>query len=153
MPKDKVTPTRGGYPAGDKAVKEITSPPQAMSKAATSFTFIKFTEENDGEGETWHFYLQYEGNEAALERLHFLLKQIAKEVESDLPYSLSDNEQLPESTVNILVEHANNKGSYALAHTKLTGRMTIPEKLINDPHEKALEHALYKGSIADWFTS
>lgn len=63
-------------------------------------------------------------------------------------------EQLPESTVNVLVEHASDdEGSYAPAHTKLTGRMTIPEKLINDPHEKALEHTLYKGSIADWFTS
>jgi hypothetical protein len=99
-------------------------------------TYIRLTEVNEWEGETWHFYLPVAGNSEALAAL----KELIDNADDDFGFSLS--ETLTEDEVDTLVRTANGDTSYLAAHTKLTGRLTA----INDLDK------LYKGQIVDFFS-
>lgn len=104
--------------------------------------YLKFSEENDQEGETWHFYLPVYGNEVELEKLRQYLTAAQDDVTWDLAYQLG-TDLIPESEVDILVKHADD--GYMSQHNKVSGLLTTPDF---DPHHDPL----YKGGIRDQFT-
>lgn len=105
--------------------------------------FIKFTERNHHEGETWRFYLQVDGNEEQITKLRKMLA--AYDTTPAISYTL-DDQLLDEATVNALVEQADDEG-YMPAHNKVTGRFKCPDDLGHRADE------LYKGSIEEFFTA
>jgi hypothetical protein len=104
--------------------------------------FMRFTEENENEGETWNFWLQVDGNEAELDKLRRLLAEVAETVEWDLPYKVT-GEIEPETTVDILVKYADR--GYLPSHQKVVGKFTCPDTLDDEAD------ALYKGRLREWF--
>jgi hypothetical protein len=113
--------------------------------------FVQFTEFNDHEGETWHFWLQLDGNEHELDKFRHLLTETAyglhEEVLEDLGYVLTKNVE-PESVIDLLVRYgADEAGRYMAQHHKITGVFTCPVSL----GENA-EH-LYKGRIRQHFAA
>jgi hypothetical protein len=98
------------------------------------------TEHNEWEGETWHFYIPLVGNEDALTTLREM-------IEDDESYELSTNELgegvFTESEVDILVKHGGDT-DYMAAHSRLAGRLLIPDRTDLDK--------FYKGGIKDLMT-
>jgi hypothetical protein len=99
---------------------------------------VKFTENNDWEGETWHFWLQCDGNATALARLLVALHDTYDE---DPEYTLDLDNPTDEATVDTLVEHA--EGGYMASQNKVVGTLTLPEVFDFDD--------FYKGGIRDYF--
>lgn len=103
--------------------------------------FIKFTEFNDWEGETWNFYILKEGNYEALLELKHLLE--ATEMTDEFAVFDSD---VPENTVDVMC-NAGNKGSrnsYIPEYNKLEGKLDVSDLI---PDYKKLHEKLYKGKI------
>jgi hypothetical protein len=96
-------------------------------------TYVRFTEENDWEGETWHFYLRVQGNEEALQRL-------AELVNDSEEYTLDLGKHFSEAEVTTLVDNADG-GGYMADHNRADGRLG---DLPDDPDR------LYKGQIVDF---
>ena len=115
--------------------------------------FIKFTEYNDNEGETWNFWLQYNGNEKELDKLGHIIETI--ESGGEISYSLN-NALIDESEVDILVKHT--RDGYMDYENKITGIFTCPEIDV-DSHEheipdeifELLDNNFYKGGIERHF--
>jgi hypothetical protein len=107
--------------------------------------FVKFTEENDWEGETWRFYLQLEGNEEALDELTLLVEKMENWGEES--YSL-DLDPLEEEEVDILVKHSDS--GYMDYHQKVEGFLEIPDNA-NELSEEDLFSLFYKGGIRKLF--
>lgn len=103
--------------------------------------FVRFTEKNEHEGETWHLWLQTTGNEAEFAKFRALLD--AAQVGSR--HILADHVE-PEWAVDILVEYADGETTWAPTHQKITGKFTCPDDLG--------EHAelLYKCGARKFFT-
>lgn len=107
--------------------------------------FVKFTEHNEWEGETWNFWLQVNGNETALAKLADALR--VGVADSEPEYELASiGSAVAESTVDDLIEHADDEG-YMCAHNKVTGVLTVPDDL-GDYLDK-----LYKGQITNLFSA
>lgn len=111
--------------------------------------FVKFTEHNDHEGETWNFWLQKDGNEKELDKLFDLMTDFGVEEEFEL-----DMREVPESEVDILVKHS--LGGYMNDHNKVTGTFTCPEmpEGTADNDEGAwdwIQDNFYKGGIERHF--
>lgn len=96
--------------------------------------FVKFTENNDHEGETWNFWLQVDGNEDAIAELRALIADQEDE------YELAE-ETTPESEVDVLVKHTGM--GYMRYENKVVGVLTLPDT-------DALDD-LYKGGIKDFY--
>lgn len=105
--------------------------------------YAKFTEVNDWEGETWHFWLPIEGNEDALDALHSVLD--TDEYELDLT-------PVPEFEVDVLVKHTDT--GYMAYHNKLAGTLTLTgddlEKLEDTEGKVGF---FYKGKISEYLRS
>lgn len=105
--------------------------------------FYKFSENNDNEGEIWHFYFPMTKEEA----LHFW--KIISEAEStavdyNFPY-IFENEIVPEAEVDVLVKHTDS--GYMDTHNKqLKTIKPILELTINDFLE---DDIFYKGAFFD----
>ena len=97
--------------------------------------FIRFTEHNDWEGESWNFYIPLEGNEEAIDRLRdSVKKEGAFEVGS---------RAYPETVVDLLCEES--RSGYLVFENKLSGKLTFTG-------EESLERLfdrLYKGGIVN----
>ena len=114
--------------------------------------FIKFTEGNDHEGETWNFWLQYDGNEKELDKLGHIIETLE---DNDISYSLN-NTLIDESEVDILVKHT--RDGYMDYENKITGIFTCPEidvdshkDEITDEIFESLDDNFYKGTIGRHF--
>lgn len=107
--------------------------------------FVKFTETNHWEGETWRFYLQVDGNEDEITKLRRLLADATKASKIGLDYTL-DDKLMPEAAVDAIVDNCDDDG-YMPAHNKVTGQFRCPDDL----GERANE--LYKGSIEEFFAA
>jgi hypothetical protein len=117
---------------------------QSQERENNVTTFVKLTENNEHEGETWHFYIPVEGNEEAIGQLFEAIAVLDQDV--DEQYSL-DLTPIPEGEVDILVKHADT--GYMANHNKLTGVLTLPD----DFDEKMTEEdgdLLYKGQIKEY---
>lgn len=105
-------------------------------------TYLKFTEENDWEGETWHFYLPIEGNETALATLRAYLDQEKSKGQYDFPYTLG-TEPITEAEVDAFVKHSDS--GYMMEHNKIVGFLGDFDTDA-DPDD-----LFYKGRIDDHF--
>lgn len=102
--------------------------------------FVRYTERNDHEGETWTFWLQSDGNEKPLRWLADFLTDVNAE-ELDPEHELFLDDVLPEDHVDVLARWGGE--AYMPLHNKVIGTMTIPEKFA--PGD------LYKGDVAELF--
>lgn len=100
-----------------------------INKGASMLEYLKLTEVNDWEGETWHFYIPTKGNDSALSELRGRL--------DGEEYSLSET-VFKEYEVDTLVRDGGDT-DYMPAHIKLFGRLATEI----DPG------SLYKGGIVD----
>lgn len=118
--------------------------------------FVKLTENNDHEGESWNFWLQLDGNEDQMKRLKSIV-DLENAAGFDPAYEL-DMTPVDETEVDILVKHSD--GGYMDYENKVTGTMTVPEfddGLFN--YESEIDEAvfdwtgdnLYKGRVEEMF--
>jgi hypothetical protein len=119
-------------------------------QAAVEPRFVKFTENNEWEGETWVHWLQVEDNEAELTKLRNLLADLRDGEDEDAEepeFELADfaQETLSEEHVDVLVKHTSC--GYMAAHTKVVGKFVCPDELGDGGR------ALYKGKITKLFTA
>lgn len=104
--------------------------------------FVKLTEKNDHEGETWHYWLQLDGNTKELEKLRNSLDAYAEE-DYDFPYELFEYTRY-EDEVDILVEESD--WGYMKTHQKFKGRLNLGDLSLVTPDD-----ILYKGRIERFF--
>ena len=111
--------------------------------------FVKFTEHNDHEGESWNFWLQHDGNETELSKLKTFLAE--NDLEDNPGYELDMN-LVDEHEIDILVKHSDQ--GYMDYNNKVTGKFTMPEYVDDGLEDSAFEFAgdhFYKGMIAELF--
>lgn len=99
--------------------------------------YLRFTEDNDWEGESWFFYLPIEGNEASLEHLRALI------AESDW-YSLSDA-TFSKRSVKTIVKHS--QCGYMKYENRARGVFKPPVDI-----DWTDEDPFNKGGILDFFS-
>lgn len=104
--------------------------------------FVRFVEENEWEGETWTFWLQLDGNEDELVRLHELLS------DQDV-YTLDMNDVEAEESVDRICSRA--QCGYYYSDSKVTGRFLCPELPSALTPNGGLDDLFYKGRIEDHF--
>lgn len=106
--------------------------------------FVRFTEVNEWEGETWNFWLLYNGNEDELTKFRTLLETAEDEDEThDFPYQLELLVRVAENEVDALVRYGNDTETYYPTHSKVEGVFTCPD---------VYDHSqLYKGDIVKLF--
>lgn len=104
--------------------------------------FVKLTEKNDHEGETWHYWLQWDGNTEELKKLDGFLAKHAGDDE-DYSYELFHYTRY-EDEVDILVEEAD--WGYMKTHQKFKGRLNLGDLSLVEPDD-----ILYKGGIEGFF--
>lgn len=102
--------------------------------------YVKFTENNDHEGESWNFWLPVDGNEQELEVLAVLVA-----TDDEYPeYELDLDHPEDETAVDAFVRRAKQvEGGYMDSDNKVTGVLTVPPDLDVDK--------LYKGGIKGLF--
>jgi len=93
-------------------------------------SFIRFTENNDWEGESWNFYIPVEGNEIEIERLRDLINT----QDDEMCFEMNEDTFLTEEEVDILVDNATH--GYFPSDNKLD-EIRCPEDL----------EGLYKGGL------
>lgn len=118
--------------------------------------FIKLTEENEHEGETWRFWLQVDGNETELERLYIALaalKVLYDDGEPGSPFVLDSTDHAKdESYVDVLIEQADEEeGGYMASDHKVTGVLRVPNWPAPIDFGSRMERDLYKGGVAKLF--
>lgn len=109
--------------------------------------FVKFTENNDWEGETWRFWLQLDGNESELKKLKgfFDKNDVGEAYELDMT-------PVDEEEVDTLVKHS--RQGYMNYDNKVTGTFTMPEYEDDGQEDSAYEWAndhFYKGDVERCF--
>lgn len=119
--------------------------------------FIKLTEENEWEGETWRFWLQVDGNEDELARLRGAIDSVAQLYdggEPGCPFTLAALSQIKdESYVDTLIEQAEEEdGGYMASDDKVTGVLKVPDWPAPADFGSQIEQDLYKGGIRELFT-
>lgn len=145
-------------------LKQSAGPYNAVAKKfvmveddVPSMNFVKFTDTNDNEGESWNFWLQFDGNEVELKKLERILGKFDEGGETS--YSL-DMSLVPESEVNSLVKYTDS--GYMDYNNKVTGIFTCPtlsksidvfemEDEISDEAFEWLDQKFYKGEIQRYF--
>jgi hypothetical protein len=105
--------------------------------------YICFTEANDNEGESWRFWLQYDGNEKAIDNLKVLLNTFDEDYISE-SYQFSTF-TVPESDVDVLVKYTEQ--GYFEYENKVSGKM----KQVDVEDSDELNGLLYKGGITRLF--
>jgi hypothetical protein len=115
----------------DTAVQDAQASPDSL--------YIQLVENNEWEGETWHFYIPVAGNEKAIGALSTLI-QLWDQDPEEPEYAISAK-RLTEAQVDALVEYGST-GGYMAEHNKLAGRLDA--EAIRDCGD------LYKGSIRDF---
>lgn len=113
--------------------------------------FVKFTEINDWEGETWYFWLQLDNNESELKELESWLGTFD---DNGQEYEL-DMTPVDEKEVDALVKHGGQ--GYMDYHNKVTGIFICPqpseEVQKNDEGGNWLSDNFYKGDIERHFNA
>lgn len=105
--------------------------------------FVSFIENNDNEGESWRFWLQYDGNKKAIDNLFTLFNTFDDDWMEE-SYTL-DLTPVPEEEVDILVKHTDD--GYMPYENKVVGKLDFPEP----EDSESFNDMLYKGGIQDYF--
>jgi hypothetical protein len=112
--------------------------------------FVKFTEENDHEGETWRFWLQLDGNEAELAKLAEVIATYREGQYSRYSeYELDLSSSVDERDVDVLVLHSFS--GYMRFENKIVGTLAVPDGLPTDGDQPDLDD-FYKGGIEKLFS-
>lgn len=109
--------------------------------------FVKFTENNDNEGESWNFWLQLDDNYPQLKELGAWLGTFDEDGEA---FEL-DLTPVPEEEVDAMVKHG--RSGYMAYENKVTGKFTCPqptEEEQEDGYNWLLDN-FYKGDIERYF--
>lgn len=107
--------------------------------------YVKLTEHNEWEGETWHFYIPLDGNKDTLDRLADALSILAgADEEPEFELELAP---MTETEVDTLVRHGGDT-DYMAAHNKLEGRLVLPDGALDTLRLGDVD-PLYKGRICD----
>ena len=106
-------------------------------------TYKRFTEENDWEGEKWHFYIPVPGNEEALSKLE---KLISEKGYDDI-YAFH-KEMFTEAEVDVLVKYSEQ--GYMPHHNKLSGLLDYKSLLKAMDFVDEDKDPLYKGGIKEY---
>lgn len=108
----------------------------------TEFMFVRLREDNEHEGEIFHYWLQLDGNEKAIAEL---AEALSDEYFEDC-FQLRMENPRPEVEVDVLVDEA--EGSYMASDQKFTGRLEWPSDQMS---QEDWMDVLYKGSIKKCF--
>ncbi len=108
--------------------------------------YVKLTEDNEWESETWHFWIPIEGNEKAIRELGESIKGLREDETACKSYEL-DLSPVPEFEVDAVVKHGGSDTDYMPAHTKLTGTLVITEDQLAAIGNE--DDPLRKGGIRD----
>jgi hypothetical protein len=129
--------------------ERVTGSDRAWKLLVPTGGYVTLVEHNEHEGETWRYYMPVTGNADALNDLDDALRQRDDYgCEHEAKYVLHLNFSVPESTVDILVEHSDS--GYMAYHNKLDGYLVLtPEVLHQIADEECDEDPLYKGRIRD----
>lgn len=103
--------------------------------------YLDFIENNDWEGEKWHFYIPVAGNEDVMDRFKEIVNAVNDE---DGMYELG-REYLKEEEVDTLIRFGDT--GYMPYHNKLEGKLDV-KKLIKDLDSD--DDPFYKGGIKDY---
>ncbi len=112
--------------------------------------FVKFTEHNDHEGESWNFWLQLDSNKTELNKLKKFLTE--NDIEDNPGYEL-DMTPVDESEVDIVIKHSDQ--GYMDYNNKVTGKFEMPIYEDDGQEDSAWEFAndnFYKGDIERCFS-
>lgn len=114
-------------------------------------TFVRYIEHNEQEGQTWSFWLQREGNSDALEQLETALDRLAANVDDDDAdpdfdsYELRPEEVETGTDVDLLCAYG--AGTDFDQHTKVIGRLVVPDNLSADALKKGGIRSLFKDPV------
>jgi hypothetical protein len=103
--------------------------------------FARLREDNEHEGEVYHYWLQVNGNEEALTELAETLRD-----EFFAGFSLRMDDLLTEEQVDLLVDET--ESGYMDFDQKFTGRLEWPTDQMS---QDDWMDSIYKGSIKDCF--
>ena len=108
-------------------------------------SWTRFVENNEGEGETWTFWIRTEGNESELARLAEIVDSL---VDVDEQFAVLDPVDISYDQIDALVTYGGE--GYMRLHTKLPGRLRLPDEA---PKTGAYPEGdwfpfFYKGGIA-----
>lgn len=101
--------------------------------------YIRFTERNDWEGETWHFYLEY--NDPIDEKAAEMIDKKIKAGKNRSSYSIDLKKKYTENEVDNLVK--TSRCGYMYFHNKVS--RILPE-FPKDWETKSADQLFYKGS-------
>lgn len=101
--------------------------------------YAHFVEDNEWEGETWHFYFPLEENEEAM---WYMIERF--DLDEGYLGNFYFDEDVPEEEVDVLVKHADDTG-YMAQHNKCEGRLDV--EMMKKLSDQALAEALYKGGV------
>lgn len=108
--------------------------------------FVKLTEVNQWEGETWHWWLQLDGNTQELDKLAVFIERTSSEDDDDDQYYLNMDKTRFEDEVDLLVEESDY--GYSRTHNKVVGILNLGNlDLIDDAGQ-----ILRKGNIEEFFS-
>lgn len=110
--------------------------------------YVKFTENNEWEGETWHFYIPTTGNEEALAKLAEAIGVIDPASNNNDSYWLQLDNPIPESEVDVLVKHS--EVGYLRYHNKLTGTFALTDDARDRIHDGDDCNPLVRGGIREF---
>jgi hypothetical protein len=117
--------------------------------------FVKLTEVNEHEGETWRFWLQVDGNEAELGRLRGAIDAVAQiygDGEPGCPFVLAAlSDAKSEAYVDVLVDETQDDEGYMAPNHKITGTLSVPSWPAPGDFGSHIEQDLYKGGVAKLF--
>lgn len=117
--------------------------------------YVRFTEANEWEGETWHFFIPLEGNEKVLDRLRNLVEGLNAE-EGDAQFTVA-SDTLSDGEVEVL-SRSNEwvESGYMPTFNKLSGTLTLPIRISNQDEDvdwNEMLDAFYKGGIRKMMSS
>lgn len=104
-------------------------------------TYLRLTEHNDWEGETWDFFIQVDDNEEAI-------KVLREKITQSEDFVLGTDE-MTDIEVDILVEKGNNESGYMARFNKVPGILDL-DKIKEITFDPELGAGLYKGGIKDY---
>lgn len=109
--------------------------------------YAVFSERNDHEGETWYFYIPFEGNEAAITSLENML---ACSPSKELKKYFLKKGMIAESVVDVLCARE-SKTHYMDGNNKLKGLLELSSlaAIVDADTWDILDDKLYKGGIRD----
>lgn len=116
--------------------------------------YFRFTEDNEWEGETWHFYIPVKGNEEAVASIRASIERIneynAANKGCEIQYSFSAK-LYTRNQIDALIDCDDDECSYMAAHNRLCGYLKAPKLavILNEDSISEWTKHFYKGGIAE----